>query len=149
MQLVKGNLWNSKADIKIFTSNAVVKTDGTLVMGRGAALEAREKYKDLDKRLGTYVKQFGPTTDDRKYGVVFDEITAIGAFQVKYHYQDKVRFDLIINSTQALKSIAESCPQVSYAMNFPGTGWGNLQNQRHQILKIIETLPNNVEVYEF
>ena len=42
-----GNMWDSwdDADLFLITTNAVIKVNGELVMGRGIALEARQRCR--------------------------------------------------------------------------------------------------------
>ena len=47
MREVVGNLWTYPADIRVITTNGTVKNDGTCVMGRGCAAEAKRAIQDF------------------------------------------------------------------------------------------------------
>ena len=57
MRIVKGNLWDSKDSLILVTGNSYIRKDGTLVMGRGAALELKTMIPGIDKRLGQKIKK--------------------------------------------------------------------------------------------
>ncbi|MEK6860596.1 MAG: hypothetical protein AABY07_01375 [Nanoarchaeota archaeon] len=48
MILVKGNMWDElgKAELILVTANSNIKKNGALVMGAGAAKEARDRFPD-------------------------------------------------------------------------------------------------------
>ena len=52
MKEVKGDIWKSDCDIIAITTNGVVKKNGELVMGRGIASQAKQRYPDIPKILG-------------------------------------------------------------------------------------------------
>jgi len=87
-QYVCGNLWDEwgVADLLLVTTNSTVRRDGTLVMGRGAALEAQQRYPALPARLGHAV------LDRPIYGIElawYEPPTMLGVFQVKAHWRDE------------------------------------------------------------
>jgi len=61
MQEVRGNLWDfyNLGNWVVITTNGVVKTNGRAVMGRGIALEAKQKVLDLDVVPGRCLSVFG------------------------------------------------------------------------------------------
>ncbi len=148
MTLEKGNIWGSGADIICVTTNATVRTDGRLVMGRGAALECKQRFPGIDLEFGRKVRQwearFGLGTP---YGVVLSgpNCLTLGAFQVKWSFRDAAEVELIRVSVQSLTKIAVETGAV-IALNFPGIGYGRLS--RECVLPLLEPLPDNVTVYE-
>lgn len=58
---LKGDIWQigQPGDWVAITTNGVVKANGQLVMGKGIALEAAQRYPRLAKEWGLLVKQFG------------------------------------------------------------------------------------------
>jgi len=50
-----GNIWDhiDEYDAIVITTNGFVKNNGEAVMGRGIALEAKERYPELPRWLGT------------------------------------------------------------------------------------------------
>jgi hypothetical protein len=46
MKLTNGNMWSAypQADLFLITTNSTLKNDGCLVMGKGIALEAAQRF---------------------------------------------------------------------------------------------------------
>lgn len=144
MKLVKGDLFTFSGEFLLVTTNSYVKKDGSLVMGRGAAYQAAQLWPDLPFVLGeTILEHFGNLSD---YNVIIPKALPVGAFQVKYHWRDGANPQLIKESCDVLSTIARAMPSCKFALNFPGIGNGRLD--RDEVLPIIESLPNNVYVYE-
>lgn len=144
MNITKGNLWDSKDQIILVTTNAFVKKDGSLVMGRGAAKEAKEKFPTLPYLLGDQItKHFKET---KKYGVLIIP-QMVGAFQVKYNWWEDGDLELIGYSTQVLNSMMEVSPfkEVSVSMNFPGIGNGRLRFE--DVFEVVKKLNDRVTLY--
>ncbi len=53
MNIVAGDMFDEigNATILLCTTNAVINSKGELVMGRGAALEMKQKYPGIEKAL--------------------------------------------------------------------------------------------------
>ena len=156
MKIVEGNLWDFTDDAIFVTTNATIRKDGELVMGRGAAKEMKEQFSIFPKVIGDQISRnngsggkYGLYTihpfvfnDDgsRKYGKI------LGAFQVKYNWWEKADLDLIEYSTDALlKSFETQLKNLKVSMNFPGIGNGKLAYD--EVYPIIEKLPDSVSVY--
>ncbi len=148
MHLVKGMLDYAIAkdlspvrSLLIFTGNSYIKRNGALVMGRGAARQVRDQYPGIDRDIGGQIENLG------FYGLVMSQHVRpnIGAFQVKYSAFEPATLELIERSTECLQKYAEN-PAFPIYMNFPGVGNGRLT--RDQVWPIIETLPDNVFVYD-
>ena len=158
MKIVKGSLWDSTDDLILVTCNSYIKKDGSLVMGRGAALEMKMKYPNIDKDFGNILSyKYDGVPEHLTYGVTlvcgFPYLNTqpelemgivskklFGVFQVKYHYKDDANLDLIRFSTEMLCGIFGKA-----SMNFPGIGFGHLQYK--DVLPIVEKLPDNVTLY--
>lgn len=58
-----GDLWDIASeghwDAIVITTNGYVRKDGEAVMGRGIALEAKERYPGLALAVGTQIRNFG------------------------------------------------------------------------------------------
>ena len=149
MILRTGDMWtDSRADVILFTGNASVRADGALVMGRGAALEAQTKFPGLSKRLGKLISSHTRTWGG-PYGIFVDALLCpiIGVFQVKYRWAEKAEMNLIRYSTEKLTDLTQHVwSDRLIALNFPGTGFGRLK--REDVLSIIKSLPDNVEIWE-
>lgn len=143
---IVGNLWDEigTADLLLVTTNSSLRKDGSLVMGRGAAFEAKERYPKLPYALGEGIKSL-PT---KIYGLalwtdIYDQGTLIGAFQVKYVWQDDALLELIAYSAGFLQGVAWDYKRI--AMNFPGIGNGRLSRPLAEIF--LTPLPSHVYVY--
>lgn len=149
MRLKKGNIWNNTkdTDVLVVTANSFIKRNGELVMGRGFALQVKNRFPNVPFLLGEKIK------GRKKYGFITVESETlpfiIGAFQVKYHFKDSADVELIKFSTKKLKEFTENNPDKKIKMNFPGIGNGNLKNKYEEILEIISILPDNVEVWKY
>lgn len=155
MNVVKGNLWDSKDQVILVTTNAFVKKNGELVMGRGAAKEAKEKYPLLPKILGEQIQLH--FSESKKYGVllvdqyrylgggVYKIHDVIGAFQVKYNWWEKADLDLIDYSCKSLVNLLVHFPYKTVSMNFPGIGNGGLNYEA--VYDIVKQLPDTVTLY--
>jgi len=61
MEVIEKNMWDylGIADVICITSNGFVKSSGRAVMGRGCALEAKNRFKDIDLALGYHIEEYG------------------------------------------------------------------------------------------
>ena len=158
MILTHTDLWSSTADLILVTSNSTTTRDNRLVMGAGAALQARTRYPGCDRIFGQLVTEhrrlgrlwdIHPGTREPYVVILHPEIHApdFGIFQVKWHWAQDANLDVIAYSSEYLRRYALTrWPGVRIALNFPGTGNGYLP--RASILPIITRLPDNVEVHE-
>lgn len=135
MKEVTGDLWTYPADWRGVTTNGVVKKDGTCVMGRGCALEARNKYPGLDKELGELISKYG--TD-----VYLFEKYKLFTFPTKHHWYDKSDLRLIGDSAISLETIARQAPEETFLLPRPGCNNGRLRWE--QVERVIRFLPDNV-----
>lgn len=145
MQLRRGNLWSSKDPVVMVTGNSTLKLDGSVVMGRGAALQCKQRYSGIDHEFGALIKAAG-----QMYGVLFTSQygRTIGLFQVKNAYRDDANLMLIRYSLAALTVHQEGGlikgKQVS--MNFPGIGAGRLA--REKVLPILQNVGDWLTIWE-
>jgi len=134
----------------VVTTNATVKNNGALVMGRGAALWARDNIPHIDVECGILIDKhydyyqsnhygFGVVRDPRREGKV-----GFGIFQVKNRYYEKADTNLIEYSVECLRRYAEQNADIHIRMNFPGIGNGKLS--RELVEPMLEMLPDNVFV---
>lgn len=115
----KGDLWSYISDYKCITTNGIVKSNGELTMGRGIALDAKQRYPDLPKILGEKVKEFG------NYPFIVREHKII-SFPTKNHWKDKSHIGLIMRSCNELVIIANDENIKSIVLPQPGCGNGGL-----------------------
>lgn len=151
MKIKQGNLWESPDKVILFTGNSYINNRGELVMGRGAALEAKIRYKYLPLALGQAI--LNSCGHLGRYGLIFPYLSiaptsdkTIGAFQTKYHFKDRADLDLISLSCLCLSGLLFRYDyNLNVSMNFPGIGYG--QRTMKEIMPIIARLPDNVTLY--
>jgi len=170
MLLHKGNMWEvfAIADLFLITSNATVKQTGCLVMGRGIAREARDRFKGLDYKLGKMIQELHCV--EGRYGLLLPEPwdiplgsflspyededqqnmerkrRKIGCFQTKYRYDQDASIALISFASRKLKQFALKNAEAQIHLNYPGIGNGNLE--KSAVLFYLEDLPDNVHIWE-
>jgi len=141
MKEVTGNLWDytqwpSEQFFRCITTNGTVKKDRTVVMGRGCAFEAKKAHPGIEATLGKMVTKAG--------NIVHYLGHAIYSFPVKHNWHEKADLDLIKQSAQQLKQIADANPTLHFIL--PRPGCGNGQRQWEDVKPVIEFLPDNVLV---
>jgi len=141
-----GDMWSvwEESDLFLVTTNGSLKRDGALVMGRGIAREALDRFPGLDLVLGKAIGRSG-----REYGLLVSPrwpAAKLGAFQVKLRYWDDATPELIRLSTEMLLEWLEEHPDARVDLNFPGIGYGRLSPD--VVRPIIEVLPPNVYIWQ-
>ena len=122
-----GDFWYELADAHVITTNGIVKDNGACVMGRGVALQARNRFPGIDKFLGSRIRERGNRVHalgewTRADGAAYN----LFSFPVKKHWRDKADLDLIKQSAAEL--ILECPPSMQkIVMVRPGCGNGGLQ----------------------
>lgn len=122
------------------TTNACVNNDGKAAMGKGVALDARERIRGIDRALGNALKQHGNRPfwlDNRK----------VHTFPTKNHYKDRSPIPLVARSAEYLRKLALKYPKLTFCITRPGCGEGRL-NWEKEVLPIMSKLPDNVWVME-
>lgn len=97
MKVIKGDIWKCHATgawVGIPT-NGCLKKDGSLVMGKGLALQAVERFPHLPKTFGIHVDTFGNTV-----GILSKE--RLFSFPTKNHWMEPADLHLIEQSAQTL-----------------------------------------------
>ena len=149
MLLKTKNMWDDydKADLFLITTNSFIKKNGELVMGRGIAKEAKDRFPQLPVYAGKIIKE--KCGHLGVYGFYVSRhwpLTKIGLFQTKRHWRDNASIDLIKMSLTGLDFWLIGREDKIVCLNFPGIGNGGLE--RDQVLALLEFLPDNVKVYE-
>ncbi len=134
------HVWDLPNNVFVITTNATIKRNGALVMGRGIAREARDKFPGLDIAIGRAISRAG-----NPYGFLMSPKGKMGIFQVKDHFKAKASLELIKRSAVMLSQWAQQHPQITVNLNFPGIGWGHLKSW--DVAPQIRCLPDNVHVW--
>jgi hypothetical protein len=125
----EGNMWTAwdNVDLFLFTSNGTITQSGRLVMGRGMARQVLDRFPNVDVALG---QSIGQSAIEKTYGLLVSPrwpAAKLGAFQVKYRWQDCALPEMIRHSARMLRDWCAEHPQAKVALNFPGIGNGGLQ----------------------
>ncbi len=125
MQTGQGDLWNwyrCGAWIAV-TTNGVVRKTGELVMGKGVAAQALQRFPSIGKRLGTLVTEQG----NRVFAL---EDLRLIAFPTKHDWRSPSDLDLISRSARELAAYLLAAPHITADLPFvlpaPGMGLGSL-----------------------
>ena len=114
------------------TTNGIVKSDGTAVMGAGIAREANH-YFNLAPKLGKYITQYGNRafnlglyqrcpTDCPKAEVIF----TIFSFPTKHDWRNDSDITLICRSAEQLMEMCDKFGVTKCYLTPPGCGCGKL-----------------------
>lgn len=123
-----GNIWDFHSQGKwiVITTNGTVKSDGSCVMGRGVAKQAKEKHPSLPFCVGDMIKRNG------NHVYMFPQYKII-TFPVKHNWYEKADINLIEQSTKELKEMILQLDQnvslpsdTFFYMVRPGCGNGQL-----------------------
>lgn len=146
-------MWDviGEANLFLITTNARVNSQGNLVMGRGIALEATQRYPAIAKAWGSRLIKMGRP---REYNLLLPDgwtemrlQRGFGAFQVKYSWELPADLGLIERSTLKLAALATAHPNAQIHLNYPGIGNG--RRTVDEVSPILAALPNNVTVWRY
>lgn len=152
MHLVKGDLWNETltADLILFPGNSNVDRFGALVMGAGCALEAKERWPWLPKKIGADLRAQKKTSGEYLLWIPeeWDEPGArVGVLQTKKLWFVPSNLPLIARSLTRLQETLAARPEITrVALAMPGVGCGGLR--REDVLPLLLPLPDTCYVYE-
>lgn len=138
----QGNMWESYdiSDMFIITGNSFIRNNGSLAMGRGIALETRNRIPKIDKFFGKMI------IDKCGHLGIYHllKYNKIYLLQTKIHFKDPSSIQLINDSVEKLKKIIH--PQVVINMVFPGVGYGGL-DKAEVFHTCLSNLPRNVTIW--
>src|SRR5258708_33340540 len=101
MKEIKGELWDYHEDfhsVICITTNGFVKKNGEAVMGKGCAAEAKTRYPELPKILGTHIRENGNIP-------LYLPVHLILTFPVKHNWWEEADLELIKDSVRSLFTI--------------------------------------------
>lgn len=126
---VVGDLWTFPGvDVRCITTNGTLKADGTAVMGRGCAYEAKTRYPDLPKRLGSRIDTYG---NNVHYIGLYDSVE-LYSFPVKHNWWEKADLALIKQSAIQVMDIPNE-----FTVLLPRPGCGNGRLKWEDVKKVI------------
>ena len=127
----------------ITTNGSLVRlTQGRFrgVMGRGIAHQAKQRYPDLEARLGAHIGEYG-----NHVGLFHAKLVA---FPVKHTWEKKADLDLIERSAGELVVLARQRKWQRVLLPRPGCGNGGLKWENVKPL-LAELLPDTVVIVEY
>lgn len=124
MREQSGDLWAAaQGSVLCITTNGVVNRNGLAVMGRGIALQAKEKFPDIAEVLAQMLKMYG------------NHVAFLGSFSkwqilsfpVKHKWNERADVELIKRSIKELLLFARYGKWETVYLPRPGCGNGSLQ----------------------
>ena len=123
---VTGNLWTYPADVRVITTNGTVKKNGEAVMGRGCALEAKQRHPTFPLYLGKQIRECGNVVLD--CGFWGEGQVRLVTFPTKHNWYERSDLNLIRTSAIDLHQLVEmSYDWDTIVMPRPGCGNGGLR----------------------
>ena len=99
MKEIFGNIWEQDCDWLCITTNGVVKKDGRAVMGAGIALQAKQRYSNIDKILAEKIRERGNVVSS----LLKDGKKWIISFPTKNDWRNQSDIELIKQSAIDIK----------------------------------------------
>jgi len=121
MKEITGDIWDyhDKGNWIVITTNGTVRKDGACVMGRGVALEAKNRFPKLPYLIGDKIKRDGLWT------WAFPDYRII-SLPVKYNWYEKATLELIEDKIVRLVGIVDFSKVKPIYLVRPGCGNGGL-----------------------
>jgi hypothetical protein len=140
MKEIYGNLWTYPADAYVITTNGTLKKNGACVMGRGVALQAKQRFSKADELVGYYIHKYGNNVHfhfmlDKK--VETRKHWNIITYPVKHNWWEKADLTLIEKSAIQLMYGLDLRPWMEKVI-VPRPGCGNGQLKWKEVKPILE-----------
>lgn len=118
---IEGDFWRTETDLRCITTNGAIRANGNAIMGAGIALQARDRYPDVEHRLGLLIQSYGNHVHYIEHNLV--------SFPTKFHWKSKGDLNLIKRSASELvellsHSTFKHCKRI--LLTRPGCGNGGL-----------------------
>ena len=147
--------WNKPDTLFLVTTNSVINYRKELVMGAGAAKALHLRAPKLGKAFAERIEKkqpyglivFKKKQLERMFGHWCRLFCHVGAFQVKEHFRDAAKPELIELAAGMLKEWAIDNPNIQINLNMPGIGHGRLTEA--QVLPLLQELPASVNIWRF
>ena len=131
---IKGNIWNTSCSVICIPTNGFLKKNDEIVMGRGVALQAKQKYNALPLILGNRIKEHGNTPFYLKCSTLHD----LCSFPTKHNWWEKADIELIKKSVILAHEVIPE--HLKVALPRPGCSNGKLDWK--DVKKAIEPILN-------
>lgn len=120
-----GDFWAIQGDARCITTNGTLRTNGDAIMGKGIALQAKQRYHRVETTLGRLIQKYGNHVFFIGHGLI--------SFPTKHDWRDyKSDIGLIKRSAIELVSLFKGDIPIKNKANRrilltrPGCGSGNL-----------------------
>ncbi len=123
MKIINGDIWYFRGQGYpiVITTNGSIKKNGECVMGRGVALDMKERYPTFPTTLGRAIKDHG---NRLFYWPAYNVIT----YPVKYYWNDaEASWALIQYSAKQLVEVSDKFNLDRVYLVKPGCGCGKLR----------------------
>ncbi len=137
-----GDFWTIQGDARCITTNGALRTNGDAIMGKGMALQAKQRHPRLEFTLGRLIQKYGNHVFYIGYGLV--------TFPTKHHWRDhESDIGLIKRSAMELVSLFKGDVPIKNKSNRcilltrPGCGSGNLNWA--DVRPVLQTILNSDE----
>jgi len=143
MKEIVGDLWalHAKGNWIVIPTNGIVNKDGHAVMGRGLALQAKERFKGFPIILGAALKLQG----NAPFWWTAEKLITM---PVKHHWREQATPLLIRKSAAALMKMRRFVTQEPIYLPRPGCGNGGLRWEAVRPY-IVDVLDDNFTVVEY
>ena len=123
MKIYRCDIWSlaDRADAICITTIGLTKANVEAVMGRGIALQARQRFPGIDRVLGDHLRARGNVP-----GIINVNPTIV-SFPTKNDWRDKSDLDLIEKSARKLSSMIAEHGWTKIALPKPGCANGGLR----------------------
>jgi hypothetical protein len=119
---LKADLWEIPCDARVISTNGSVNRFGHAVLGRGCALEAKQRYPELSLKLGVLLRGH-----NRNHVYMFKEMgSLLVTFPVKHQWHERADITLIRWSADELVEMTHAQGWKRVALPRVGCGNGKL-----------------------
>jgi len=145
--VVKGNFLCGSRGLLLATGNGVVRADGHLVMGAGAAKALAQAYPYLPRVFGRMARNQPRMGGWHLYGLLIIQVAPglhAGLFQTKGDWRDPADLSLIAYSAKKLAEWLSNNPGQEVHMAFPGVGLGGLEEE--EVLEVLDPILRDLPI---
>ncbi len=140
MRITKGNFLAASRGLLLAPGNGVVRKDGLLTMGAGAAKALAQAYPHLPRVFGKMARSEPRMGNWHLYGLLVIQVApglSTGLFQTKGDWRDRADLGIIRYSATVLAEYLQKNPQEAH-LAFPGIGLGGLEES--EVLEVLEPI---------
>jgi hypothetical protein len=137
-----GDFWTIQGDARCITTNGALRANGDAIMGKGIALQTKQRYPRIETTLGRLIQKYGNRVFYIGHGLI--------SFPTKHHWRDhESDIELIKRSAMELVSLFKGDVPIKNKSNRrilltrPGCGSGNLSWT--EVRPILQTILNSNE----